>query len=232
MKSLITSITLLIAMSSAFAANIRDLDVGDGMYLQGILSDELVYVVRVDHSYNRVKVRRSEDGTTKWVSASDLISRESSNGNDFVRGAVAVGLLVCLTDPESCQNNNNRSSNSRYTQANYSRTNASSTGYKFKITNNCRHPVNLAMHYKTVVGSWSTNGWWTVRGNASRYLTFDDGSYATSNSSTFYYYAKFNDGSYVWEGKYKYAFNGDMLPMRKAEDKEGDSEWAISCPGK
>ena len=35
--------------NSCYAANIRDLDIGDGVYLQGVLSDELVYIVRIDY---------------------------------------------------------------------------------------------------------------------------------------------------------------------------------------
>lgn len=122
MKYLVFIAAMLVGSSCVFAANIRDLDVGDGVYLQGIFSDELVYVVRIDYENNRVKIRRTEDGTTKWVNASDLISRESSTGNDVVRGAVAIGIIACALDPESCKSTNKNSappSDSSTTESRY-----------------------------------------------------------------------------------------------------------------
>ena len=74
----------------------------------------------------------------------------------------------------------------------------SSSGYRFHITNNCRHSVRLAMNYKKVDGNWRAVGWWNVNGNSSRYLTFSDGSYAKTNNSVFYFYAEAQDKTFSW----------------------------------
>lgn len=228
MKSLVFFIAVIVGTCSAYAANIRDLDVGDGMYLQGIFSDELVYVVRFDYEHNRVKIRRSEDGTTKWVSASDLISREASTENNIMRGAAAAGLIVCAFNPEACENNSNSSSSQNSSQGN-----SSSDSFNFKITNNCKHKAKLALHYRKLDGNWSTNGWWEINGNSWRYLTFKDGSYVKTNNSIFYYYAEAADGSFYWSGGNKnYTLNGKNLAMKKIEDKSGDSELTLSCDGR
>lgn len=79
------------------------LDVGDGVYVQGIFSDELAIIVRIDHASGRVKVRRSKDGTTKWVSANDILTREQSTINDVGRVGIGVGVMVCLLSPETCK---------------------------------------------------------------------------------------------------------------------------------
>jgi len=97
------SIALLIPVSNTHAANIRDLDPGDGVYLQGIFSDDLVLIVRVDIGNNRVKVRRSEDNTTQWVSPSKILSRDDSIKNDIKRTGAAILIIGCLLDSEACK---------------------------------------------------------------------------------------------------------------------------------
>lgn len=79
------------------------LDVGDGVYVQGFFSDELAIIVRIDHQNQKVKVRRSRDGTTKWVAARDVLTREQSTINDIGRGAVTIGIIACFFSPESCK---------------------------------------------------------------------------------------------------------------------------------
>jgi uncharacterized membrane protein len=88
--------------NSATNSKLADLDIGEGVYAQGFFSDELVYVMRIDYQNHRVKVQRPEDGTAKWVSASDIISREQSAVNDLGRAAVTIGVFYCLFNPEEC----------------------------------------------------------------------------------------------------------------------------------
>ncbi len=103
-------------------------------------------------------------------------------------------------------------------------------GFKFKITNDCRRPVKLAIRYRKTDNNWQSVGWWEINGNQSRFLQFSDGSYVTTNSSNFYYYAETKDGSLYWGGKHNYSVNGRALSMINLEDKEGNSEWNINCP--
>ncbi len=232
MKRLSLFLSILTTTTTLYAANISDLDIGDGMYLQGVFSDELVYVVRIDYGRNRVKVRRSEDGTTKWVNASNLISRESSTGNDILRGAVVVSALACALNPERCKgNSSNKRSSSSYSSRSKTTSSSSIAAHRFKITNKCQYMVNFAMHYKDTSGRWSSVGWWNINPNRYRYLNFQDGTYAKSNNATFYYYAESKQQGLIWSGNgsHIYNVNGRNLNMKKIRDTSGDSELSLSC---
>lgn len=143
MVRLILATALLAIGTAAYAANVDDLDVGDGMYLKGALSDELVYVVRIDKSRNRVKVRRSEDGTTKWVSPSKLFDREGSMMNTVERVAVGAVVVGCLLNPEKCKSGGSSSSSS------------SSSG----SSSNKWQPGLSHSRYKNVVADTKKNTW-------------------------------------------------------------------------
>ncbi len=223
MKSIIFGAVLLSCLSNLQAANIHDLDLGEGVYLQGIVSDELVRVVRIDIGRNLVKVLRSEDGTAKWVNPSQLISRESSIVNDVGRTAAVITIAACLLNPEACKNTGSRNS-----QSNSIQSSGSSAGYKFKVLNNCKHSIMLALRYLKTDGKWSTIGWWTLDGEKHTYLK-QDGGYITTNSSVFFYYAGTSDGSLYWGGDNNYTVNGETYAMRRIEDKSGDSEITLSC---
>jgi uncharacterized membrane protein len=82
---------------------VESLDIGENVYVQGIFSDELATVMRIDRVNNRVKVRRSTDGTAVWLNSSQILSREQSVTNDLQRGAIGVALVVCILDPSACQ---------------------------------------------------------------------------------------------------------------------------------
>lgn len=235
-RSTWVAILFSIAHIHAFAANIRDLDAGDVMYMQGIFSDELVQVIRIDYGNNRVKVRRSEDGTTKWVNPSTLITREASTGNDVARGAIAIAGVVCLLDPQACQQasrsssgSGSSSSSSREQFSSNTSSSSSSAGYKFKFTNKCRYEIQLALRYLKTNGEWTTVGWWSINANKYRYLKYKDGSYALSNNSTFYYFAETPSHNLVWRGNYPDKVNGRAVEMVKATDDDGDSEVELTC---
>lgn len=85
-------------------SKIDSLDIGENVYVQGWLSDELVTIVRIDKSSNKVKVLRSKDGTAKWVSVDAIITREESQLNDAGRIAIGAGIIYCLFNPQQCQN--------------------------------------------------------------------------------------------------------------------------------
>ena len=93
----------MVVLANANAANINHLDIGDGVYVQGLFSDEMVYVVRIDKSDNTVKVRRASDGTTHWVYANHIIYRNQAIANDIGRAAITVGIVYCLMVPEDCK---------------------------------------------------------------------------------------------------------------------------------
>ena len=84
-------------------SKIDSLDIGENVYVQGLLSDELATIIRIDKKNNSVKVLRAEDRTAKWVSINDVITRQEAQRNDFGRAAVGAAMIVCLFSPESCQ---------------------------------------------------------------------------------------------------------------------------------
>ncbi len=215
---------LLLVLGAAHAARISDLDVGDGVYVQGIFSDDLVHIVRIDYQGHRVKVRRSTDGTTSWVKPSSLISRETSVGNDIGRAAITVGLLVCALDPDACAGNNNQTRQRTTTPPS-----TSPTGFKFHVANECKQPVRLALRYLQPDGNWTTAGWWTFSANSSRFLKFNNGTYARTNSTASYYYAETTDQSLVWKGDHSAKLENKPLAMRKLTDTSGDTELRLTC---
>ncbi len=84
---------------------VRGLAVGDGVHVQGILSDSPSIIQEIDQANGRVKVRRMSDGVSEWVSADRLISRDESTMNDLARTGAVLGVFVCLLSPETCQDN-------------------------------------------------------------------------------------------------------------------------------
>jgi uncharacterized membrane protein len=220
----IIGIFLLLVLGTTQAAPISDLDVGDDVYVQGVFSDDLVYIVRIDYQNQRVKVRRGTDGTTTWVNPSRLISRETSVGNDVGRVAVVIALAVCAFDPDAC------SSNSRQTQQRATTPpSGSSTGFKFHVANECKHSVRLALRYLQPNGKWTTAGWWTFSPNSSRFLKFNNGTYARTNNTAAYYYAEATNQSLVWTGDHSARLDDRSLAMRKVTDTSGDTELRLTC---
>lgn len=106
------------------------------------------------------------------------------------------------------------------------------TGYRFHFSNQCRHSVRLALRYARLDGTWDAVSWWTVSGNSSTYLHFENGQYLETTRSTFWYYAVIKGQSYEWRGDNEFDVRGEKLSMRKMIDDDGDSEWFITCPGK
>ena len=90
------------SFSGGEPSKIDSLDIGESVYVQGWLSDELVRIVRIDKSSNKVKVLRSKDGTAKWISVNEIITREESQLNDAGRIAIGAGILYCLFNPQQC----------------------------------------------------------------------------------------------------------------------------------
>ena len=84
-------------------SKIDSLDVGERVYVQGFLSDELTTIVRIEKSNNTVKVERGADGTSKWVSVDEVLTREEAQANDVGRAAVGATLIFCLFSPETCK---------------------------------------------------------------------------------------------------------------------------------
>lgn len=96
--------------------------------------------------------------------------------------------------------------------------------YGYELTNDCRFPVRLAIHYKDLNNEWQTRAWWdfapgeTARLNGVR-----------STNDTWYFYAETTDGSYSWKGDLPINFQGRQLMMKKKIDDEGTNELTLSC---
>jgi len=79
--------------------------VGDGVYLQGWLSDETGMIQAIDETNRTVKVLRYSDGTSSWVSIENIISRDQATANDLARTAGVGLVLLCIFNPEACSKN-------------------------------------------------------------------------------------------------------------------------------
>lgn len=223
--TLLVSCVVALAAASVQAADVRYVQPGDVYWLWRLDRPNIKVTVReVDRNNERAKVALP-DGEIKWVSADDLKTKEEATDRDIVAGGLAVGalVLVCAFNPESCKSNPTqppRSSNSEGTGG-------------FKITNNCRHPVRVAIHYFSSDRNWSSAGWWNVAGNSTTYLANSQNQRILTTLDTWYYYAETtNNANLVWKGDHSKKFGDFNLSMIQLRDKEGDSEWSLVCDGR
>ncbi len=87
---------------AAARSRLSDLDIGDMIYVRGVLADELAMVQRIDLAAGKVKVRRQRDGTSIWITAADVLTREQSTAQDVGRVGVGLAVLYCLANPKEC----------------------------------------------------------------------------------------------------------------------------------
>jgi len=225
MRALVLLTAAAFFVAQAYGAEIRDLAIGDKLYVQGMLSDEPVYVLDVDSQRHLVKVRSAEDGNTIWVKPESLIYRDASQANDAGRTAIVAVLIACLVAPDACKEGHNPS------QSTAQQTPVTSVPSKFRVINQCSHDVRVAIAYDKAVGSWATVGWWTIGADSSQYLQFADGSYAATQNNAFYYYAETPDGSMRWGAPNNVTVGGRTVGMALANARKGlDSELVLTCP--
>lgn len=102
--------------------------------------------------------------------------------------------------------------------------------YGFKLENACNRPIRVALRYADADGRWITSGWWDITANRTTTLLDHHSQPLRTRSSTWYYYAESaDDAGLVWSGEHKFDFDGRSLAMHKLVDKEGDSEWKVTC---
>ena len=224
-KLVVVAIVLSFA-SHVFAADLYTVQVGDVYYLWRLDGPNIRVKVReIDTRGSRVKVAYP-DGEIRWVAASDLKTKDEAQNTDIGLGIAAGGtaLLVCaLTD--ACKE--------KPTQATPppNRLDAASGG--FRVTNGCRHPVRLAIHYRNQIGDWISRGWWNVGPTETTYLADSSNNRLATTAATWFYYAESTDQSnLVWKGERIIRYGNYDLPMIQETDKEGDSEWRLVCDGR
>lgn len=91
-----------VAAQPQAAPTVNGYSVGDGVFVQGFLNDETGVIQEIDTANDRVKVLRWSDGTSAWVASDRIISRGKAQANDVGRGVAALGLAVCLFNPDAC----------------------------------------------------------------------------------------------------------------------------------
>lgn len=105
----------------------------------------------------------------------------------------------------------------------------SNTVYGYHFTNNCKHPLRLAIRYNVQGDRWVTTGWWNFKPGQSSYLASDQQRLRATNS-IWYYYAETTDRSnWEWSGGVPTYLDGTKLMMKKVEDHEGDNNWTAVC---
>ncbi|MBX3328521.1 MAG: DUF1036 domain-containing protein [Nitrospira sp.] len=211
--------------SQVFAADVYTVQPGDVYYLWRLDGPNTrVQIREVDRRGGRVKVAYP-DGEVRWVAASDLKTKDEAQNTDIGLGLAAVGtvLLVCALS-DLCKDSPTQSTPPP------NRLDAASGG--FRVTNSCRHPVRVAIHYRNLMGDWTSMGWWTVNANQSTYLADSSNKRLATTAETWFYYAESTDQDHlVWKGDRTIRYGNLDLPMVQLKDKDGDSEWSLTCNG-
>ena len=226
-------------MPAVQAADVNQLKVGEGWYLDRLASFELVYVTEIDRASNRVRVRRDEDNVVEWVSASRLVTYDEmiviSVDRGFQLADAAIELFEYLTeedDSDECDLPFGCDGYEEYSGVFSDATPAESEApSKFKIVNNCEHPIRLALRYKETGEHWNTIWWWEVPGNAIQYLATSDGVQITTTADYYFYYAEGIDTSLTTVGEHNFVVDGETVGMTMANDSSGDRDFSLSCDG-
>ena len=101
-------------------------------------------------------------------------------------------------------------------------------GWDFFITNNCSHPVSLAVRYRNSDGDWATEGYWSIRPSQRTYLASDGAKIRTKNA-LFYYYAETTDDSgLVWQGDHTVSANDGRELKMKTLDQSANAAGAMT----
>jgi len=104
MKKHIICILLSLSCGLASAVPINSIDIGDTYYINNLLREnDLVVVRRIDRGSGRVKVQYQRGGVD-WVSATDLHSHSSARDTDtaeaVVGTALVAGAIWAMVDPD------------------------------------------------------------------------------------------------------------------------------------
>lgn len=159
-----------------------------------------------------VEIRNGEITNLRWGDNNAILAQPGSTMK-------AMGEILAELNEEYSQS-----------QGGGARQSGTSQGYRYYFTNNCSRPVTLAIRYRDVAGQWRTEGWWKFAPGAGNYLSSSTHQELRSNSAVWYYYAEATDGSgWSWTGSLPVSFDGRNLRMQEMNDKEGDSEWSITC---
>jgi uncharacterized membrane protein len=100
---------------------------------------------------------------------------------------------------------------------------------QFVFTNQCGHPLQLAIEYQGVDGQWHRAGWWSFASGETSTLQFDGQTLTTSNDVWYFYAEATDDSGLIWKGRHRVSADGRDLPMAKVQDAEGDREWSATC---
>ena len=250
MRILSLCVIFLLYATSAQAENIDYLTVGEGVYIEGFASDELVYITHIDKANNRVRVRRADDNVAEWVHASRLITADRSRRNNVERGVVAVGLVAeglsllgestrerpsinhpdCSFDnPDACGFS---ADDDRYRNV-FSDPDpdppVSESPGRLTAHNNCEQSIKLAIRYLDTSGEWVTRAWYEIPGNGPSDLLTSSGTVATTEADFYYLYALSEDGTYEWDGDHNFPVTGRTIGMLRIDDDSGDREFSLTC---
>jgi Protein of unknown function (DUF1036) len=104
-------------------------------------------------------------------------------------------------------------------------------GHYLRFTNNCSHPVKIAVHYRDVSNKWITDGWWRFSPGDNKFLAIGN-SRLVSNNRIFYFYAETIDSSnsLTWKGENYALIDGKQYGFRKVHDTRGNNnDFSVQC---
>jgi hypothetical protein len=164
-----------------------------------------------------LEIRNSEITNIRWGDNNAILAQPGTT-------IKAMGEALAQLNEEYT-----RSQDSRAPGNQFSGPAGGSQGFGYYFLNSCSRPIALAIRYQEVTGQWRTDGWWNFAPGQGSYL-FSGGKQIRSKNAIWYFYAETVDGSdWNWTGDYSFSLSGRNLRMQEMTDKEGDSEWSITC---
>ncbi len=105
-SALLSTATLLLVFlqGTASAYPIEDLSVLEKVYLEGMLGNQTVLIIDIDHAGNRVKVQR-QDGFSEWVNPSRIMSKWEARIDTIEKGAGIALIAQCVYMEDNCDSN-------------------------------------------------------------------------------------------------------------------------------
>lgn len=83
--------------------------------------------------------------------------------------------------------------------------------YKILFRNEYKDDIALLVHYYSIDGEWTTDGWYKIKPGNTIHI-------ASSKDKTFYYYAHCNSG--VWSGNFNIDYKGETYKFNKIKNPQ------------
>jgi uncharacterized membrane protein len=103
-------------------------------------------------------------------------------------------------------------------------------GFPFRVRNDCRHPVRVAVRYLELNGTWMVGGWWSLTPGAEVVLTYARQPRPETRHNIWYYYAETTNNTNIqWRGDHGFTFRNEPIQMRRMDNTRSVKSWTLQC---